>query len=752
MPVLGNALDFSQYEGKQFRAHQLGTAPVAPVRGQLYYNTANDTLWWWDGTAWQSAKGGAPDATASVKGLIQLAGDLAGTAASPQIAAGVITDTDVNSANKDGADATPGMRSLGYTTGKAMPGVARLDQIAAPASSVNFGSQNASNILNPISAQDAATKFYVDNFTGAVNWKAPVRVVTTANITLSGTQTINGVALIAGDRVLVKDQATLAQNGIYVVASGAWSRAGDSASWAKLEQAVVIAEIGTTGSKAPWLSSAVAGGTLDTTAITWNMLPGGMGLGNPGYALPNTITLDQIASANPVAANVSLNSKAITNLADPGNAQDAATKNYVDALTMKRSVKAASTANLTLTGTTTLDGVSVIAGDRVLVKNQTTSSQNGIYTVAAGAWSRSQDADSWTDLVSALVVVEQGTVNADAIWLCLADQGGTIGTTSNFWQQVPGGLGFGASQALPGNVTLDQIAQPQADVNMNNQTLLGLPDPSVASQAATKNYVDNTTQGLDAKASVKAASTANLTLSGTQTVDGIALVANDRILVKDQTTPAQNGIYVVAAGAWTRAGDANVWTEIPSAYVWVEQGTVNADTGWVSTADQGGTLGTTNITWVQFAAAGAAIAGAGLTKTGNTFDVVAGDGSLTVSADAIVVATNGITGAHLANGAVDLAGADVTGILPTSKGGTGRNSGTPLLQYNTLGPPSNAASMTIPRSTHGLNAGYANMVQVMSSTGVVELPDISIAANGDVTITWGATVTANSKMILIVGA
>ena len=152
MPTLGNALDFSKYEGRNLRTHQLGTAPAAPVTGQLYYNTADNTLYWWDGTTWVSARGGAaatPPATTGSLGTIQLAGDLAGTATSPQIAPGVITDADVNAANKDGAVGIASMRTIGLGAQQAMAGNTRLDTIAQPTASVNMKSTlriTASNV------------------------------------------------------------------------------------------------------------------------------------------------------------------------------------------------------------------------------------------------------------------------------------------------------------------------------------------------------------------------------------------------------------------------------------------------------------------------------------------------------------------------------------------------------------------------------------------------------------------------------
>jgi hypothetical protein len=176
---------------------------------------------------------------------------------------------------------------------------------------------------------------------------------------------------------------------------------------------------------------------------------------------------------------------------------------------------------------------------------------------------------------------------------------------------------------------LDQMAAPASSVSLNSQKITSLLDPTNPQDAATKNYVDSTVQGLDIKASVKAASTADLTLSGEQTVDGIALVAGDRVLVKNQDTQAENGIYLVSLTGWTRTTDANTWSELISAYTFVEEGTTNADTGWVSTANSGGTLGVTDVVWVQFNSAGGSstasnvgTAGVGVfkQKTGNDLE------------------------------------------------------------------------------------------------------------------------------------
>lgn len=186
---------------------------------------------------------------------------------------------------------------------------------------------------------------------------------------------------------------------------------------------------------------------------------------------------------------------------------------------------------------------------------------------------------------------------------------------------------------------LDQMAVPTASVSFNNQLITGLADPVSAQDAATKAYVDAVAQGIDAKASVRVTTNGNITLSGTQTIDGVALNVGDRVLVKNQNTTAQNGIYVVAAGAWTRATDADTWNELISAFTFVEEGILNADTGWVCTVNAGGTLGVTDVVFTQFSSAGSYLAGDGLTLTGNTFNVGGTANRITVTADTVDIAS-----------------------------------------------------------------------------------------------------------------
>ena len=184
-----------------------------------------------------------------------------------------------------------------------------------------------------------------------------------------------------------------------------------------------------------------------------------------------------------------------------------------------------------------------------------------------------------------------------------------------------------------------------------------------------KTYVDQVANGLDVKASVRVATTANLAANynnsaGTLTassngaiaIDGVTLVLNNRVLVKDQTTATQNGFYKVttvgsgsAAFVLTRTPDANEASEITGgAFTFVEEGTANADNGYVATHNGVPTLGTDNITFDQFSGAGQISAGAALSKNGNTIDVEVDDSSIQVSGDALQVKALGITNGMLA--------------------------------------------------------------------------------------------------------
>ena len=252
-----------------------------------------------------------------------------------------------------------------------------------------------------------------------------------------------------------------------------------------------------------------------------------------------------------------------------------------------------------------------------------------------------------------------------------------------------------SSTDTDGDIVLDPNGAGVVDVNSSRIT--NVTDPTGAQDAATKAYVDAVKTGLDVKDSCLFATTANLsvtysngssgvgatltaTSNGAISVDGGSPAQGDRILVKDQSSAAQNGIYEVttvgnvgAAFVLTRTTDADTSTELTGGtFVFVESGSANADNGYVFTHDGEPTMGTTSLTVAQFSGAGQISAGAALSKTGNTLDVEVDDSSIEVFSDALRVKALGITNAMLA-GSIDLT-SKVTGTLPVANGGTGTTS------------------------------------------------------------------------------
>ena len=313
--------------------------------------------------------------------------------------------------------------------------------------------------------------------------------------------------------------------------------------------------------------------------------------------------------------------------------------------------------------------------------------------------------------------------------------GVTLGDASGDTITVTGTAGFTQSPTFNGGFV---VASGQT-IDFNANRLTDVADPTQAQDAATKAYVDAVKTGLNVKDSVKVATAAALAAStyangssgvgatltananGALAVDGVnSGLASKRILVKDQADASHNGVYTVtnAGGAsatfvLTRATDADTAAELTGGtFVFAEEGTANADNGYVFTHNGTPTLGTTDLTVSQFSGAGQITAGSALTKSGNTLNVAVDDSSIEVNSDALRIKAIGITNAMLA-GSIDLT-TKVTGILPIANGGTGASSLTANRMLMSNG--TNAISV--------LAAGTAG--QVMTSNGA------SAPAFGDV--------------------
>lgn len=295
-------------------------------------------------------------------------------------------------------------------------------------------------------------------------------------------------------------------------------------------------------------------------------------------------------------------------------------------LKVKTPVRLLASTNITLSGTsTTIDGITVNAGDRVIANGQTTTSQNGCYVVSSGSWTRATDSDTAVELDKAIYFVLLGANNGGKIFLQSADFPAPGAGTAQWVNFL----------SYPTPTDLDALKRDGSNANSNvnigsysivagggtfSGDVTGNAIPTGATSFITKNYLDNQISGISWKQAVKCATTTNVSLSGTSNIDGVTIPAGTRILVKNQTTTTENGIYVSAAGAWSRATDADTGAELETSTVAVTAGTINKNTQWTCTAVSI-TVGTTPISYAQISGAGTYTNGTGIDLTANVFSL-----------------------------------------------------------------------------------------------------------------------------------
>lgn len=279
--------------------------------------------------------------------------------------------------------------------------------------------------------------------------------------------------------------------------------------------------------------------------------------------------------------------------------------------------------------------------------------------------------------------------------------------------------------------------------DLQSQRIVNLADPSSATDGVNKQYVDNKIDGLAYKEEVRAATTTNGTLATAyengDTVDGVTLGTGDRLLLKVQTDPKENGIYIVAAsGAPTRATDANSTADLNNATVYVTEGTTLGGTEWTQTT-KNPVIATDNIVFVQKTTGTAYVAGAGLNESpAGTFNVTNTDGSLTVGADTVSVASQlAGAGLTLTAGVLDVVGDASITVGANSLGLATGVSGAGLTLTSGVLDVVGDASITVGANSLGLATGVAGAGLTLN-TGVLAV----VGASGG-----GITVNANDLAV-----
>lgn len=326
---------------------------------------------------------------------------------------------------------------------------------------------------------------------------------------------------------------------------------------------------------------------------------------------------------------------------------------------------------------------------------------------------------------------------------------------------------------------LDQFNAPSTPMGMGNQRLTGVADPVNAQDAATKNYVDSVATGLDVKNSVRVASTGNLALTYTataggsgrgqitgapKTVDGVTLAVGDRVLLKDQTTTASNGIWTVttvgsgASGVWDRATDFDTDSEVSSgAFMFVEAGT-QAATGWVLTTLNPITVGGAGgsaLTFAQFNGSASYSAGAGLSLSGSAFTAVGTANRISVSGSGIDIDSGYVGQTSIKTLGTVTSGTWSASTIALAKGGTGatnaaaaRSNLSATGKYATDVGDGSATSVTL---THNLNTLDVAVTLYEKTGGAEVLADVTHTSVNAVVVSFSTAPANNSLRAVVVG-
>jgi hypothetical protein len=367
------------------------------------------------------------------------------------------------------------------------------------------------------------------------------------------------------------------------------------------------------------------------------------------------------------------------------------------------------------------------------------------------------DGSAWTQTNAFGTVTAQTTYgassgNGSATTYARADHThGTPALGTATPNAIAGVTGSAGSATTPSKEDHTHAFTPAADLSMAGFKLTSLGTPSADTDAANKGYVDSVAQGLDTKASVVAATAVAGTLATSfangQVVDGVTLATTNRILIKNQADATQNGIYTVnASGAPTRSTDMDNGTEFPGAYVFVEQGTVNADTGWVCTNNSPVTLGTTNIVWTQFSGAGTYTASNGVLLTGSNFTFAPRSGyGLQTGASGAEVKLATTSGLNLSSDLAVGAGAGISVLTNT----VAIDTAVVVTKYAASVGDGSATSYTV---THNLGTRDVQVTIYDNTAPYAEvIADVQHTTTNTITLLFSVAPTSNQYRVVVQG-
>lgn len=605
-------LDLNQNELRNARVQNLGSAPGSPVAGQMYYNTGDNTLYWWNGGSWVAAK----DAGATSV-YYQTLKD-GGTARTQR-------------ANVNFVDTTSATITVTDDAGNDESEITVDVQFGSVTAQTSFGASSGNGVASTAARSDHT------HGTPATPTASAVGAVANGSNTPSIYQDVTGSrpAFGTAGRIFIDTTTKRLQRDTGSAWEDLMAFAAPSAS--------AVGDVQGAGTASTYARSdhVHAREAFATPSLT-------LGTANASGSASTLIRSDATILAFDAT---SPSTQAIGDAAVVGVATVAARRDH------KHAMPAFATNTIAL-GTAAAAGsaATLIRSDATIAAFDATVPT----TIAVGAAAAAGSAAFAARRDHTHGMAAFGNVTAETSFGGSSSNGAASTIARSDHQHGTPTHNTAAHSA----VAISGLSAPTTDVSWGGFKITSLGTPTASTDAATKGYVDSVSSGLDVKGSVRAASTGNVTVTysntgGTSargqitaapnTLDGVSLAANDRILLKDQSTGAQNGIWVVttlgsgANGVWDRATDFDQDAEVTSgAFTFVEEGSTNADSGWVLTTNNpitiGGASGTA-LVWAQFSGAGQITAGSGLTKSGNTLNVGAGTG-ITVNTDDVAIDTS----------------------------------------------------------------------------------------------------------------